>query len=146
MEYEQMKKSAHGVSQNTYHLIWVTKYRYPTFASDGMAKVCRHAIQIACAKYDVEIFELEVMPDHVHLFARLPRTMAVSQAFHLVKGYTSHHIRAYQPWRKKYKALWSKFTFSRTVGSVTGGVIEHYIRESNSRGQYGSQLSLKQFQ
>jgi REP element-mobilizing transposase RayT len=71
--------------------------------------------------------------------------MAVSQAFQLLKGYTSYHIRKFQPWRKNYKAMWSKFTFSRTVGSVTGGVIEHYIKESNSQGQYGNQLSLKQF-
>ena len=140
-----MMKSAHGVSQNTYHLIWVTKYRYPTFKNEGMRKVCRIAIEVVAKKYGIEIFECKVMQDHVHLFARLPKTMAVSQAFQLLKGYTSYHIRKYQPWRKKYKAMWSKFTFSRTVGSVTGGVIEHYIRESNTTGQYGMQTSLKQF-
>lgn len=145
MEHEILTKSAHGVSQNTYHLIWVTKYRYPTFKQMGMQKICKNAISVAARQHNIKIFECEVMPDHVHLFARLPRTMSVSKAFQLLKGYTSHHIRNYQKWRRKYKALWSSFTFSRTVGSVTGGVIEHYIKESNTTGQYGFQRSLKQF-
>ena len=142
MEYEILTRSAHGVAQNTYHLIWVTKYRYETFASEGMRTVVLNALSVAGKRYSIDIFEAEVMTDHVHVFARLPRTMSVSKAFQLLKGYTSYHIRKYQPWRKKYKALWSPFQFSRTVGSVTGGVIQHYIKETNTRGNYGNQKSL----
>ena len=145
MQHEQLVKISHGVSQNTYHLIWVTKYRYPTFQSDGMKKVCRIAIYDTARRHNIEIFECKVMRDHVHLFVRLPRTMCISKAFQLLKGCSSHKIRNYQPWRKKYKALWSSFTFSRTVGSVTGNVIEHYIKESNTYGRYGSQRSLKMY-
>lgn len=142
MEYETLERSAHGVAQNTYHMIWVTKYRYPTFASEGMRKVCLLAIDVAARRQDIQIFEVEVMVDHVHVLCRLPRTMSVSQAFHCLKGYTSGHIRKYQPWRKKYKALWSPFQFSRKVGPVTDSVIEHYIKETNTRGTYGTQQSL----
>ena len=142
MQHERLTKSSHGVSQNTYHLIWTTKYRYPTFKSEGMRTVCLNALREAARQYSIEIFECEVMEDHIHLFVRLPRTMSVSKAFQLLKGYTTYQIRNFQPWRKKYKAMWSSFTFSRTVGSVTGGVIQHYIKESNTRGQYGQQTSL----
>ena len=145
MEYETLRRSSHGVSQNTYHLIWVTKYRYPTFKSPGMKKICQMAIATAARRYGVDIFECKVMDNHVHLFARLPRSMCVSHAFQLLKGYSSFHIRRYQTWRKKYKCIWSPFTFSRTVGSVTGGVIEHYIKETNSTGEYGNQRTIKQF-
>ena len=145
MEYEILEKSAHGVSQNTYHLIWVTKYRYPTFKGEGMKKLCVNLIRVACLRHDIHLFEVEVMQDHVHCFVRLPRTMSVSKAFQVLKGYTSYHIRKLQPWRKKYVAFWSSFTFSRTVGSVTGKTIQHYIKESNTRGEYGYQKSLQQF-
>ena len=145
MEHKMLVRSSHGVSQNTYHLVWVTKYRYPTFEQDGMKKVCHIAIRTAAKRYNIEILECRVLKDHIHMFARLPRTMSVSKAFQLLKGYTSYHIRKYQPWRKKYKAMWSAFTFSRTVGSVTGAVIEHYIKESNSKGQYGYQVGLGEF-
>lgn len=145
MQYEQLKKTSHGVSQNTYHLIWTTKYRYRLFGKETMYEFGMVAIRQAARRHNIEIFELQLMPDHVHLFARLPNSMSVVEAFRLLKGGSSFHIRKYMPWLKKYKAVWSSFTFSRTVGSVTGGVIEHYIKESNTRGQYGTQMSLAQF-
>jgi len=145
MNPHTLVKHGHGVTQNTFHLIWTTKYRYPLFAKELMHEFGEAAIRIAASRHNIEIFELQVMPDHVHLFVRLPKSLSVEKAFQLLKGGSSHHIRKFMPWLKKYKAVWSSFTFSRTVGAVTGGVIEHYIRESNSRGQYGSQLSIKQF-
>ena len=121
MDFERLLKSGHGVAQNTFHLIWVTKWRQPIFRSGGMKRVGFTAVQIAAQRYGIELFECCVMKDHVHVFARLPRTMSVSRAFQLLKGYSSFHIRRFQKFRRKYKALWSSFTFSRTVGSVTGG-------------------------
>jgi len=115
MEHEQLVRSAHGVAQNTYHLIWVTKYRYPKFKSEGMRDLCLCVLELAAKRYGIEIFEAEVMKDHVHVFVRLPRTMSVAKAFQCLKGYTSYHIRKMQPWRRKYKAMWSPFQFSRTV-------------------------------
>lgn len=145
MEYETLQKSAHGVSQNTYHLIWTTKYRYPLFEQKFYHDTVLNAIKLAAKKYGIKIFELEVMEDHAHLFASLPRNMPVTKAFQLLKGYSSFQMRRICPHLKRYKAVWSSFTFSRTVGSVTGGVIEHYIKQSNTRGQYGVQLSMKEF-
>ena len=139
MEHERLVRSAHGVSQNTFHLIWVTKYRYPTFGNQSLKEVCWYAIDSACRRYGIVVHELEVMADHVHLFARLPRTMSVSEAFQLLKGFSSRCFRRACPWMGKYKALWSGFTFSRTVGSVTGGVIKQYIKETNVHGKFGKQ-------
>lgn len=145
MEHEILVKSGHGVSQNTFHLIWTTKYRYPTFRSQLMREFGEVAIRKAATTHDIEIFEMRLLPDHVHMFARLPKSMPVTKAFQFLKGGSSFHIRKYMPWLKKYKAVWSSFAFSRTVGEVTGNVIEHYIKESNTKGQYGSQTSLRQF-
>ena len=145
MGFEQLVRTAHGVAQNTYHLIWVTKYRAPVLRTPAIASVARQAITLAAKRYGIELFELEVQPEHVHAFARLPRSMSIERAFHLLKGYSSYQIRRVLPDWKRYKALWSPFTFSRTVGSVTGGVIQHYIKETNTKGCYGNQLSLKAF-
>lgn len=142
---QDLTKTSHGMCQNTYHLIWTTKYRYPTFWSDNMKKIFDFLLNVASIRYKIEILEYRILEDHVHLFARLPHTMSVSKAFQLLKGFISYRIRKMHPNRKKYKALWSSFTFSRTVGSVTGNVIEHYIRESNSKGNYGLQKNLQEF-
>ena len=148
MEHERLVRSAHGVSQNTYHLIWVTKYRYPTFGNRNLKGLCWYAVDTACRRYGILIYRLKVMENHVHLFARLPRTMSISEAFQLLKGYSSFCLRKACPWLKKYKAVWSSFTFSRTVGSVTGAVIERYVKETNVHGLYGKQadqVTLKRY-
>jgi len=145
MEYEILQKSAHGVSQNTYHMIWTTKYRYPLFEEVFYRQTALNAITLAAKRQGIRIFEIEIMNDNIHLFVGLPRDMPITKAFQLLKGYSSFQIRRICPHLKRYKVVWSSFTFSRTVGSVTGGVIEHYIKESNTRGQYGEQLSLKAF-
>ena len=143
--YEQLVRTAHGVAQNTYHMIWVTKYRAPILRTATIASVARNAITLAAKRYGLELFELEVMPDHVHVFTRLPRSMSIERAFHLLKGYSSYQMRRIIPGWRKYNALWSPFTFSRTVGSVTGGVIEHYIKQTNTKGYYGNQRSILEF-
>ena len=145
MDFEQLVRTSHGVAQNTFHMIWVTKARYPIFRSEAITAVIKNAIHLAAKRFHVELFELEVMVDHVHAFVRLPRSMSIERAFQLLKGYSSYQFRRILLSFRQYKALWSPFTFSRTVGSVTGGVIKHYIKESNTRGQYGSQRSLKEY-
>lgn len=145
MEYEMLVRNSHGVSQNTFHLVWTTKYRHPVFKRRAFQKVAEDFILRAAKRHGIEVFECRVMPDHVHLFARLPRTLSVDKAFQLLKGNSSYYLRRYCWPMLKYRALWSPFTFSRTVGSVTGEVIEYYIRESQDKGRYGSQVSLSRY-
>jgi putative transposase len=39
------------------------------------------------------VLELVVQPDHVHLFASFPPTIAINQIIHDIKGGTSHQLR-----------------------------------------------------
>jgi len=142
MEYEALVRTSHGVSQNTYHMIWCTKYRYAVFRTKIFQEVCELFVRKVAKRHGIEVFEIRVLPDHVHVFARLPRTMCVAEAFRRLKGGSAYEIRRFATLLYKYKALWSKFTFSRTVGSVTGKVIENYISETNTKGRYGTQLKL----
>jgi len=145
MEYETLVRTSHGVSQNTYHLIWCTKARCPAFKRAGMQRVVADFVKRSAKRHNIQIFECRVAQDHVHVFARLPRGMAVARALQLLKGNSAYYLRRYCRPLLKYKALWSKFTFSRTVGSVTGAVIEHYIKESNTKGWYGAQIKLQRY-
>ena len=144
-EHEVLVKSSHGVSQNTFHLIWCTKYRYPVFKTERFKRVVRNIIISVAEDHNIHVFECVVMNNHIHLFVRLPREMSVTRAFQLLKGASSLYIRRFAHLLKRYKALWSSFTFSRTVGSVTGAVIERYISETHTNGRYGSQRQLSHF-
>jgi REP element-mobilizing transposase RayT len=41
----------------------------------------------AAERYCMKLYELQVMPDHVHCFVGIPHTMSVSNALNLLKGF-----------------------------------------------------------
>jgi putative transposase len=75
-----------------------------------------------------EVVALEVQPDHVHLFARFPPTLAVHQIVHRLKGYTSYTLRKEFPWLKnRLPALWTRSYYISTAGEVSAQTIRRYI-------------------
>jgi len=124
----------HSVGQNTYHLIWKTKYSVPIFRIEMYRKVCQGAIRQVAINYGFQIYELKVMEDHVHLFVEIPPTLPVSKALQLFKGISSRMLRRNFKYFRKYRHLWSPGKFYRSVGNVTAMVIENYIKYS--QGHY----------
>ena len=133
MEFN-LKHSKHAVGQNCYHLVWKPKYSVPIFNSTTYRKVCEGAIRQVAINYGLDIHELQVMKDHVHLFVDLPPTMPVSKALQLFKGISSRMLRRQFSFLRKHKHLWSPGKFFRSVGNVTSDVIQNYIKYS--RGHY----------
>jgi len=91
-------------------------------------------------KYGIEIIELAVMPDHIHIVAQLPAEMSQSKAIQLLKGCSSHELfRTIPNFRLRYPKgnLWSKGNFKDSVGRVTVDNAVKYVREQ--------QLSLESF-
>jgi len=96
----------------------------------------------AAQKYGMYIYELQVMPDHIHLFVEIPPTLCVSKALQLLKGYSVYALFRKHPWLRRYFRtghLWSPGKFFRSVGNVTAETIKHYIAESN-KGEYNQKL------
>ena len=125
-----LKHKNHSVGQNCYHLVWKTKYSYPIFKSDAYRKVCDGALRQVAFNYGFFIHELQIMPDHIHLFVDLPPTITVSKAFQLFKGISSSMLRRNFSFLREYKHLWSPGKFFRSVGNVTADVIQNYIKYS----------------
>lgn len=125
-----LEASNHGVGQNCYHLVWKPKYALDLFKSTHYRKVCEGAIKQVAINYKMHIHELQVKPDHVHLFVDLPSTMSVSKAFQLFKGISSRMLRRAFSLLRKHKHLWSPGKFYRSVGNVTADVIQNYIKHS----------------
>lgn len=133
MEFN-LKRGKHSIGQNAYHLVWKPKYAVPVFNSFTYRKVCEGAIRQVALNYGMKIYELQVMPDHVHLFVEIPATMSVAKAFQLFKGISSRMLRRNFSYLRNYKHLWSPGKFFRSVGNVTADVIENYIKYS--QGHY----------
>jgi len=125
-----LKYKKHSAGQNAYHLVWKTKYSAPIFNSTVYHKVCEGAIKQAAINHGMHIYELQIMPDHVHLFVDIPSTMPVSKALQLFKGISSRMLRRKFSFLREHKHLWSPGKFFRSVGNVTADVIQNYIKHS----------------
>ncbi len=93
---------AHGVGQNSYHLVWKPKYSWDVFKFPWVRKDCEAILNEAGLRYNIKIYELEVMEDHVHIFVEIPPTMSVSKAMNLLKGFSAYKIFQKQPWLRQY--------------------------------------------
>lgn len=134
----------HAVGQNSYHLVWKPKYCWDIFKFPWIKKDCEAILSEAAQRYGLQLYELEVMEDHVHCFVEVPPTMSVSKALNLLKGYSSYKLFRKQPWLRRYFRkghLWSPGKFFRSVGNVTAEAIKNYIAESNRAGRNQQILS-----
>ena len=128
------KNFAHGVGQNSYHLVWKPKHSWNIFKFHWVKADCEAILHEAVLRYKMELHELEVMSDHVHCFITIPPTMCVSKALNLLKGFSSFKLFRKHPWMRSYFRkghLWSPGKFFRSVGNVTAEAIKNYITESN---------------
>ncbi|MCK4589158.1 MAG: transposase [Nanoarchaeota archaeon] len=54
------------VGQNCFHLVWKIKYAY-SFLNRNSLKACvEGVIELISFQHNWEVYELQVMPDHVH--------------------------------------------------------------------------------
>ena len=102
------------------------------FRREENKKLCEEILHEVAQRHHIEITELSVMPDHIHAVVALPTTMSISQAFHLLKGASSHELFKRKPaFRRRYARghFWSPGKFYRTVGDADVETVINYVRE-----------------
>ena len=113
------------------------------FKKEENKKLCEKILRNVAERHGIEIVEMCVMPDHLHLIVRIPPTMSISEAFHLLKGASSHELFKQKPnFRKRYPRghFWSSGKFYRTVGDVDAETTINYVRNHKTQ-----QTSLNDF-
>jgi len=121
---------SHSVGQNVFHFVWKPKYSSKFLQYPNVNKVCKGAIKLIALQYKCKIYELQVMPDHIHLFVELSPTISVSKALQLFKGISSRIMRRRFAFLNKIPMMWSKGKFFRSVGNVSFETIQKYITQS----------------
>ena len=125
-----LKHTSHSVGQNAYHLVWKPYLAKPIFKNLHFRKACEGSLKLTALEHGFKIYELQVQPDHIHLFVECPSTMSVSKAIQLFKGRSSRSLRRNFSYLATEKRLWSKGKFFRSVGNVSADVIKNYIAHS----------------
>ena len=89
MEY----KSNHNVVYSCkYHVVWCPKYRRKVLVN-GVDVRLKELIEEICNEYHIDIIEMEIMPDHVHLLMEVDSQFGVHKAVKQIKGRTSRILR-----------------------------------------------------
>jgi putative transposase len=124
MDYVSKKHSKYLIMV---HLIFVCKFRKQLLIKYGN--------QIKQILKDVEIIEMEVDKDHVHLLVNYNPTQSILEILRLLK-----HISTYRIWRQNNnhiyieKQFWNERTFwgdgyfACSIGNVSKEIIEKYIQ------------------
>ncbi len=99
--------SSKAVYNIGYHLIWCPQYRRPVLVGEVEWRL-REWLAEKAASIEVDIVEMEIMPDHVHLFVRSPPTLAPHHVVQQLKGYSSRRLREqYSSLRSRLPTLWT---------------------------------------
>ena len=110
-----------------YHIVWCPKYRRKVLVGDVALRLKEIIHQVA-KEMQVEIIEMEVVEDHIHLLCEIDPQLGVNKFVKTVKGRSSRILRSEFPHLKsKLPTLWTNSYFVSTVGGAPLEVVKQYI-------------------
>jgi putative transposase len=103
------------------------KYRHRIF-KDEIAEYAKQQLYSLCRQKDfVEVLELNILADHIHLVVSIPPKYSVSAIMGYLKGKLS--IRLFQKYERLGKRYWGQHLWSRGYCVSTVGLDEDKIRK-----------------
>lgn len=116
-----------------YHVVWCPKYRRKVLV-DGVDVRLKELIEETCLETHIDIIEMEIMPDHVHLLMEVDPQFGIHKAVKRIKGQTSRILRQEFSWlASRLPTLWTNSYFVSTVGGAPLSVIKQYILNEGLR-------------
>jgi putative transposase len=119
-----------------YHMVWCSKYRRRVLTGI-VADRLKEILMTVAVQRELEVIALEVMPDHVHLFASAPPTVSPADLVKVFKGVSARLLLNEFPtlaWRTGRGTLWAPSYFVGTAGNVSAEAVERYIAEQTTKG------------
>ena len=80
--------SRHSVYNVSYHIVFCTKYRRKVLIDGAEARIKELFLEKA-QELDIQIEDMEVMPDHVDLFVKSKPVYMIHFVINQLKGYAS---------------------------------------------------------
>ena len=123
----ELRHDRHTVSLLTDYLVFSPKYRGKVLEGE-VAEAAEEIIRENCKELDIEVIDLAVNVDHVHLFIKYPPKYSVSWIAKRIKGRSSKLLRDRFPQLKEWCPghLWAPSCYHGSVGQGWE-VVEKYI-------------------
>ncbi|WP_142861162.1 IS200/IS605 family transposase [Salinigranum halophilum] len=139
-----MKTTRHATYNLNYHIVWIPKsrrtdgsadiaerssaqYRQSVLVGDVATRVRDILHEIADEK-GLEIIDLTVQPDHIHLFVSSPPKHAPSLLANWFKGISSRKYNHRHADHDGEKIKWARGYYAGTAGHVSSETVEKYIQ------------------
>ena len=124
---QRFRKLSHTIYECKYHVVFCPKYRY-RILQDDICEYSRQQIYQLCSYKDqVEVLELNIQPDHVHIVLSIPPKYAVSNFMGYLKGKLA--LRLFDRYERLGKRYWGRHMWSRGYCVSTVGLDEDKIRK-----------------
>ena len=137
---------AHTKWECKYHIVFAPKYRRKVIYNQIRADI-GHILSELCKRKGVEIIEAEAMPDHIHMFVRIPPKYSVSEIMGYLKGKSSLMIfERHANLKYKYgnRHFWCRGYYVDTVGK-NAKKIQEYIRNQMKEDLEYDQMTLREY-
>ena len=123
----KFKNNNNVVYSCKYHVVFCPKYRRKVLVDGVDVRLKEIVVQVA-AELRVDILELEVMPDHVHILCEVDPQFGIHKFVRRAKGRSSRLLRQeFAALRSRLPTLWTNAYFVATVGGAPRSVIKQYI-------------------
>ena len=141
----EVRYSSHSVYKTIYHIVMTTKFRRKVL-NPGFGKYAKEVIESVVKEMEgVEIEEINVQVDHVHMIMIIPPKYAVSSVIGVIKSRSAKEIRKRFDWMDKVywgtRSMWSGGYFVSTVG-LNEEVIMSYVKYQRSEDSGQAKLEI----
>ena len=133
MGRRELRHDRHTVTLSTDHIVFSPKYRGKILAG-VVALALDGIIRKTCKDLGIEIADMAVNVDHVHLFVKYPPKYSVSHIAKRIKGRSSRELRKAFPHPKEWcsKSLPGTTCFHGSVGHGWG-VVEIHTKSGEAK-------------
>ena len=128
----ELQRNTHHVYRLMYHFVWIPKYRHKIFVEPYRSSM-KSIIQKIGYDYDIDIIELEIPDDHIHMVVRGEPKQAPSDVMRIIKSISAREFfRIYPDIKRNYfwgGKLWTQSYFVETIGNATEDIIRKYVQD-----------------
>ena len=127
----ELRRNIHHVFRIMCHFVWIPKYRHKIFV-EPYRKSLKVIIKKIGYDYNIEIVELEIPSDHVHMIVKSEPKVSPSDIMQIIKSISARNFFKFYPQiKRKYfwgGKLWTQSFFVETVGNTNDKVIREYVQ------------------
>jgi putative transposase len=142
----ELDRNSHHVFRIMYHFVWIPKYRHKVF-KESYRSALKDIVYKIGYDYNIDILELEIPVDHVHMVVKSEPKMCPSQIMQIIKSLSARKFfKLYPGIKKKYfwgGKLWTQSFFVETIGNANDVVIRRYVKNQIKKMNEKEERSLQ---